>query len=63
MIEGINRAIEILEEQIKLGVPGDEEAVLEDLILTFKDEINKYKKVKKWKYLYHNLWMGKRKNK
>ena len=47
MIEGINRAIEILEEQIKLGVPGDEEAVLEDLILTFKDEINKYKKVKK----------------
>ena len=46
MIEGLNRAIEILKEQIELGVPGDEEAVLEDLILTFKDEINKCKEVK-----------------
>ena len=46
MIEGLNRAIEILEEQLKMGVPGDEEAIIEDLILTFKNEINKYKEVK-----------------
>lgn len=46
MIEGLNRAIEILEGQLESGVPSDEEALLEDLILTFKDEINKYKEVK-----------------
>ena len=46
MIEGLNRAIEILEEQLEMGVPGDEEAIIEDLILTFKNEINKYKEVK-----------------
>ena len=42
MIQGLRRAIDILEEEIKNGVPSDEEAVLEDLIDKFKDEIMKY---------------------
>lgn len=42
MIQGLRRAIDILEEEIKNGVPSDEEAILEDLIEKFKDEIMKY---------------------